>query len=81
MKKKTNWSALAARLVVVPVYMYYGLSMIISVYNMEFSLNPMEWNVVIRTCFASVIVVIYGLVLAGYISGNFTIKEKQDEWQ
>lgn len=79
MKKKTNWSALAARLVVVPVYMYYGLSMIISVYNMEFSLNPMEWNVVIRTCFASVIVVIYGLVLAGYIGGNFTIKEQQNE--
>lgn len=79
MKSKTNWSAIAARLVVVPVYMYYGLSLIISAYSMEMSFNPMEWNVVIRTCFASVVVVIYGLILTGYISGNFTINEQQNE--
>lgn len=79
MESKTNWSAIAARLVVVPVYMYYGLSLIISAYSMEMSFNPMDWNVVVRTCFTSVMVVIYGLVLGGYLSGNFTIKEQQNE--
>lgn len=71
MSKETDWKAISIRSIVVPIYIYLSLLTVISVYSLEIMPNPLEWNEIIRTIYSLVIVAIQGLVLIGYLEGNF----------
>jgi hypothetical protein len=75
MNTKTDWKAVALRVVVFPIYLYVGMGVIFSAYELSICFNFIEWSVFARVLFSTVVCVTSGITALGVLSGNFKAKD------